>query len=222
MPRSGTTLVEQILSSHSFVKAGGEIGFWPNFINDRLLSAIATLPSRQLQEIGNLYVQTLKSIDKEALHVTDKMPANFAFLGLIHAIFPQARFIHCRRNPLDTCLSIYFQKFSGTHPYAYDLKDLVFFYRQYVKLMNHWRCILPADRLYEISYEDLISDQEFHSRQLISFVGLEWEEACLNFHKTDRIVRTASSWQVRQGLYRTSLERWRNYERHLGALVQLM
>jgi hypothetical protein len=156
-------------------------------------------------------------------HVTDKLPGNYLFLGLIHRAFPRAKIIHCQRNPVDTCLSIHFQRFpAGEHEYRHRLTHLAFVYRQYQRLMRHWREVLPPDTLLEIRYEDLVENQEAASRKLIKFCGLEWDDRCLEFYKSERQVKTASRWQVRQPMYRSSKERWRNYEPYIGPLLKLL
>jgi hypothetical protein len=159
---------------------------------------------------------------KQATRVTDKMPHNFLRAGLIHAVLPNARIIHVRRHPVDNCLSIYFQNFKGEHPYAYDLDNLAFYRREYERLMQHWREVMPADRYFEFDYEDLVADQEGMSRKLLNFCGLEWDDACLNYHENERAIKTASVWQVRQKIYTSSVERWRNYAAHIGPLMSLL
>jgi hypothetical protein len=154
--------------------------------------------------------------------VTDKLPHNFLRLGLIHRIFPRARVIHCRRSAIDTCLSIYFTQFTHRQDFAYDRGDIVFFYEQYRRLMAHWRQMLPAERFLEIDYEDLVTNEEPVSRQLIAFCGLEWDEACLRHETNERVIKTASMWQARQPTYQTSVERWRRYEPWLGEFRRLL
>lgn len=224
MPRSGTTLAEQIIASHPLVAGGGERGFWGEAEKDRAgkgrldQAAIDTLAQACLQDLAGV----AKATDKQAIRVTDKMPHNFLRMGLIHTVFPNARIIHVRRHPVDNCLSIYFQNFRGDHPYAYDLDNLAFYRREYERLMQHWREVMPADRYFEFDYEDLVADQEGMSRKLIEFCGLEWDDACLNFHENKRAIKTASIWQVRQKIYTSSVERWRHYEPHIGPLMALL
>lgn len=223
MPRSGTSLMEQILASHDKIFGAGELGFW----NQAAVDHLAGMPnwSRDtalLQTLASGYTSEMSRHSAEALRIVDKMPANFLNLGLIHAAFPNARIIHMMRDPLDTCLSIFFQGFSGLHPYANDLSDLTFYYREYRRLMAHWRNVLPPETLIEVSYEDLIENQESLSRRVVEFLGLEWDDNCLNFHQTDRRVGTASNWQVRQKIYRTSKERWRNYQSFIEPLLPLL
>jgi hypothetical protein len=160
-------------------------------------------------------------LSSDALRVVDKMPANFLSLGLIHEVLPRARIIHMRRNALDTCLSIYFQHFKTGHSYANDLGDLAHYYAQYSRLMQHWRSIMPEDALLDVPYEGLVDDQEHWSRKMLEFVGLPWDVQCLDFHQTNRSVITASKWQVRQKMTRSSVDRWRNYEQFLGPLRNL-
>jgi hypothetical protein len=144
------------------------------------------------------------------------------WIGLIHSVFPRARIIHCRRNPLDTCLSIYFTQFLTRMHFANDRSDLVHEYRQYERLMAHWRTVLPLDRFLEVDYETLVADREAGTRRLIAFCGLDWDQACLRPEDNRRIVRTASVWQARQPVYRSSIGRWRNYEPWLGELRELL
>ena len=154
--------------------------------------------------------------------MTDKAPRNFELLWLIRLALPDARVIHCRRHPVDTCLSIFFANFSARQDYACDRGDLVFFYRQYERLMDHWRRALPADRFTEVEYETLIADREAETRRLVAFCGLDWDDACLTPERNGRVVKTASLWQARQPVYETSVDRWRRYEPWLGELKELM
>ncbi len=223
LPRSGTSLAEQILASHRDVFGAGELTFWQAALDT------TTKPGSEGQETTKLlpgmaqaYLERLSTLSSEALRVVDKMPANFLCLGLIHAALPRAKIIHLQRHPLDVCLSIYFQYFSAIHPYANDFEDLAHYYREYARVMAHWRSVLPADRLLEVPYEGLVEDQEGWTRRLVEFVGLPWDANCLEFHKTERVVITTSKWQVRQQIHGASAGRWRHYERHLGALRGLM
>lgn len=223
MPRSGTSLTEQILASHPEVFGAGELRFWAQQAHSHL----STMSSWHrdtplLQDIAAQCEAELQCHSATALRVVDKMPDNFLNLGLIHAVFPQARILHTRRNPVDTCLSIYFQNFASGHAYANDLDDLAFYYREYHRLMAHWHAVLPPEVLLDVPYEALIEDQEGWSRRIIEFIGLEWDERCLDFHETERKVGTASNWQVRQKIYKTSKERWRNYEKFLGPLLDAL
>jgi tetratricopeptide (TPR) repeat protein len=223
MPRSGTTLLEQIIASHPDAFGAGELNFWWDMAQK---TRAAELPGRiepaLIAEIAGQHEQCLQRYSGHAARVVDKKPNNFLWLGFIHTILPQARIIHIRRNPADTCLSIYFQDFTQAHSYSDDLEDLAYYYREYARLIDHWRKVLPADRFMEISYEALIDDQAQWSKRVITFVGLPWDERCLDFHKTERNVATPSNWQVRQKIYSSSKARWRHYEKHLGVLLGLL
>jgi tetratricopeptide (TPR) repeat protein len=222
MPRSGTTLVEQILSSHPAVAAGGELTFWKDRLTNWQTSGVNALDAGVLSKAAEDYRAALRGIGPEAMRVTDKEPRNFELLWLLHLAFPNTRIIHCRRNPVDTCLSIFFTNFRGSQSYAWDRGDLAFAYRHYERLMNHWRRVLPSDRFIEVEYEVLIADAEAESRRLIAFCGLEWDDACLAPERNNRVVRTATLWQARQPVYKTSVERWRRYEPWLGELRELL
>jgi tetratricopeptide (TPR) repeat protein len=221
MPRSGTTLVERIVSSHPSVAGGGELRFWRES-RSRLAQAPASRREEVAGEVRRDYLELLRSIGPDARRVTDKMPFNFLWIGLVHLLLPRARIVHCRRNPVDTCLSIFQTQFTESWGFASDRGDLVAYYRQYLRLMDHWRSVLPADRLLEVDYEDVVSSPEAASRRLIAFCGLEWDAACLHPEHNPDAVRTASKWQARQLIYRTSVERWRRYEPWIGELRELL
>jgi len=220
MPRSGTSLVEQILASHPDVFGAGELDFWHNEWQS-LLSSGTEVDDLALARIAQRYLGQLDQFAPAAARVVDKMPGNFMYLGLVHAAFPHARIIHVQRDPIDTCLSIYFQRLGNGHPYANDLDDLAYAYRMYRYAMAQWQTILPENTFLHLPYEALVSDQETWSRRLIEFVGLPWDARCLDFHLQQRKVGTASNWQVRQKMNQGSVERWRLYERHLGPLLAL-
>jgi tetratricopeptide (TPR) repeat protein len=223
MLRSGTTLAEQILASHPAVLGAGELSFWGSAFSE--IRAVRHSAQERDMACGRLtgnYLRLLRDLSLDALRVVDKMPTNFAFLGLIHALFPQARIIHMQRNPLDTCLSIYFQNFDTAVTYANDLEDLAHYHEEYIRLMNHWRSSLPSGLMLEVPYEDLVIDQEAWSRKMVEFVGLPWDSKCLDFHLTKRTVVTASKWQVRQKINSLSIGRWRNYGSQLGPLRRLV
>ena len=222
MPRCGTTLVEQILSSHPAVAAGGELNFWPYRLAGYDMSRIGGVDASALTELAEDYSTELRKIGPEALRVTDKHGRNFELLGLLRLALPDARVIHCRRHPVDTCLSIFFANFGARHDYACDRGDLVFFYSQYERLMDHWRRVLPPDRFTEVEYETLVADREAETRRLVAFCGLNWNDACLAPERNGRVVNTASLWQARQPVYNTSVERWRRYEPWLGELRKLL
>lgn len=222
MPRSGTTLAEQILASHPAVLGAGELPFWQMAVGARELSVFHTDASHDaLHRLADDYLQLLQTLSPDALRVSDKMPGNFMFLGLIHAALPRARIIHMQRDPIDTCLSIYFQHFESSGAYTNDLEDLAHYYTEYSRLMSHWRAILPADTMLEVPYEELVEDQEAWSRKLLEFIGLPWDARCLDFHQTERAVLTASNWQVRQRISKGSVGRWRGYADYVGPLLSL-
>jgi hypothetical protein len=232
MPRSGTSLVEQILASHPRVYGAGELTAI-NYLMTHfdLLTGNATFPSGAatvsvtvLNEISHKHIKHLRALSDEAgmkdvLRVTDKMPHNFICLGLIAQLFPKAKIIHCQRDPLDTCLSIYFQHFNTHHAYANDLTALGQYYRQYDSLMKHWQAVLPSTMpILNINYEALVADQATWSRRLIEFAGLDWDEACMRFFNAKRNVNTPSYDQVRKPIYTKSVERWRHYDAHIASL----
>jgi tetratricopeptide (TPR) repeat protein len=222
MPRSGTTLTEQILASHPEAFGCGELRFWHAACVDYESSVLRGAEGRgAIPAAAEKYLSLLASFSADAARVIDKMPANFMNLGLIHAAFPHARILHMRRNPLDTGLSIYFQIFSNTHLYANDLEDIAHYFTQYSRLMVHWRSTLPKGTILEVPYEKLVADPEAGIREIVQFVGLPWDPRCLRFNETERTVITASNWQVRQRISTSAAGRWRNYERYLGPLRSL-
>jgi tetratricopeptide (TPR) repeat protein len=221
MPRSGTTLIERVLSGHPHVGGGGERSFWNQNAPAWVGASTERLPARANELRGN-YLRLLRGIAPDALRVTDKMPFNFLWVGLVHALLPRARIVHCRRNPVDTCLSIYSTYFAEHWGFTSDRGDLAAYYRQYLRLTDHWRAVLPADRMIDVDYEEAIASPEETARRLIAFCGLEWDPACLSPDRNVDAVRTASRWQARQPIYRTSIERWRNYEPWLGELRGLL
>lgn len=221
MMRSGTTLLEQILSSHPDVAAGGEIEFWTS----RGLECIGPNGEPDLVKLRILareYLQILKGIGPGSAHVTDKMPANYLSLGLIHAALPNAKIVHMIRNPVDTAISIYATPNRARIDYAHDKAAIVAAYKQYLRLMEHWRQVLPPERLLEVQYEDLVQDRENVSRKVAAFCGLEWSDALLRPESNERSVVTPSVWQVRQPVYRTSVERWKRFEPWLGPFRELL
>ena len=231
MPRSGTSLAEQILASHPQVHGGGElsdIDLLVNAMTERVGDArsestiypqcIANLDAATAKSLAEAHVQRLQLMGGAATRVTDKAPFNFLHVGFLATLFPRARIIHCRRDPIDTCLSCYFQSFAVLYPFTLDLTHLGQYYRQYQRLMAHWAKVSPTPIL-ELNYEELTADQETWSRRLIEFCGLEWDERCLRFHETPRVVRTFSALQVRQPMYRSAVGRWKRYEQHLQPLL---
>lgn len=231
MPRSGTTLIEQILASHPRVFGGGEIVALHNAIH-RLVApdgpllepfpeAIPAMTTQQLRSLGGDYVRQVTAMAPHSARVTDKA-LNFVYVGLIHLALPNARIIHSMRDAMDTCFSCFSKLFSSELPYTYDFGELGRYYRSYDELMGHWRMVLPEGALLEVRYEDLVGDLESQVRRILDYCGLEWAESCLSFHRTERPVRTASAVQVRQPIYKSSIERWRSYEAMLGPLRELL
>jgi len=226
MPRSGTTLVEQIISSHSSVTGAGELTFMSDQANSFKGGAIAfhkrfpTMGTGKWREVAEAYLQGLNTYDEGKAHITDKMPHNFQNIGMISKLLPNAKIIHCKRHPIANCLSIYKAYFGAknSHSYAYNLRELAHYHNLYEDLMEHWRDVLPG-RFYEVSYEQLTSNQEDESRKLIEYCGLEWQEACLDFHNTERKVKTASAFQVRQPMHNQSVDLWKRYGDALQPLL---
>ncbi len=222
MMRSGTSLVEQIISSHPAARGSGELPFWndvgrkyPDLVRNRRLAE----PLRK--KLADSYLRTLENQAEGALRVVDKSTFNTDYLGLIHSVFPQARIVYLRRDPIDICLSCYFHQFSTAHNFTMDLADLAHYYREHRRLIAHWMRVLPPGTLLEVPYAELVAHQEEWTRRILEFIGLEWDERCLQFHTTERPVLTASFWQVRQKIYNSSVGRWRGYEKFLGPLLAL-
>jgi tetratricopeptide (TPR) repeat protein len=219
MPRSGTSLAEQILASHPSVFGAGELNFWHSA--SLALRAAGPDAEERIGQFGADYERLLAQMSNGAPRVVDKMPTNFLELGLVLSALPGTKVIHMQRDPVDTCLSIYFQDFRATIAYANDLDDLVHFYRAYTRLMQRWRQALPAGALLDVPYESLVDDQEAWTRRMLEFVDLPWDPACLDFHQTQRSVVTASKWQVRQKINRSSVARWRHYQDYIAPLLAL-
>jgi tetratricopeptide (TPR) repeat protein len=231
MPRSGTTLVEQIISMHPEVGAGDELNFW----NERGVvwhSADAagketlgvpteSMSTKFLAKAAADYLGVLRAIAPKAARVTDKMPFNFLWAGLIHLAFPRATIIHCRRATVDTALSIHQTHFHPSLAFPTGGAELVAYFRDYQRLTDHWRRVLPSDRFLEVDYEELTSGPEPVIRRIIAGCGLAWDDACLRPESNPRAVRTPSKWQTRQPIYRSSVARWRRYEPWLGPLRAL-
>jgi hypothetical protein len=222
MPRSGTTLVEQIVSRHPAIAPGSELPFWLKRPDTPAIADATRLTAAAAQDLSREYLAALRRIGPQAARVTDKSPFNFHCLGLIHLLLPKARVIHCRRHLVDTCLSMYFLPFGQRLDFISDKGDLAFAYHRYARLMEHWRALLPPDRFIDVDYEELATDRERVTRRLIAFTGLDWHDACLEPERNERPVRTLSVWQVRQPVYTTSVARWRHYEPWLGELRQLL
>ncbi len=221
MPRSGTTLVEQIISSHPDVGAGGELNFWNERGAEWHRSETAANPAF-LAKAAKDYLRVLRSIAPKAFRVTDKMPFNFLWAGLIHMAFPRATFIHCRRAAVDTALSIHQTHFHLGLAFPTGGTELVEYFGCYRRLTDHWRRALPPDRFIEVNYEELTREPEPIIRRIIAACGLTWNDACLRHERNPRAVKTPSKWQTRQPIYRSSVERWRRYEPWLGPLRGLV
>lgn len=222
MPRSGTSLVEQIIASHPAAAGAGELGFW----TEVLLAHVSDLRRGPLPEttkkgLAESYLDLLCEYSKDAQHVVDKAPVNSEYLGFIHSVFPNARIIYLRRNAIDTCLSCYFQRLSPGLSYAMDLGDLAHYYQQHYRQITHWRDVFPAGAILDVPYEELVAHPEQWTRRILDFIGLDWDARCLEYHDARRPVVTASGWQVRQQIYTTSRGRWRNYEQFIGPLLAL-
>jgi Flp pilus assembly protein TadD len=222
MPRSGTTLAEQIITSHPDVRAGGEMTLWHDHAPDFGVDRAGRIVPVWMRKTQAAYQARLSQISTTARRITDKLPQNFQYVGLLHAAFPRARIIHCRRNAMDTCLSIYFTNFARRMDFSFDRESIVDYYQQYVRLMEHWLSVLPSNCLFEINYEELVATPEPVIRRMIEFCGLEWYDACLRPEQNQRVVKTASVWQARQPIYGTSVSRWRRYEPWLGAFRRLV
>ena len=227
MPRSGTSLVEQILAAHPAVRGGGERRDLDRIARrirhvtgsrERYPRCAAELAPEDADALGREYLERGPRPGPGECRVTDKLPANFLHLGLVALLLPRARIVHCRRDPRDVALSVFAQQFAEGHVWAYAFEDIAAFHLAYQRLMAHWRAALPRPFL-DLDYEELVREPEPACRRLLAFCGLRWDPACLDFHRHRRVVATASNWQVRQPLYRRSVERWRLYAPHLPELI---
>ena len=232
-PRSGTTLIEQIVSSHTNILGAGELNYIRKIANQSGIQSSSRYPERleNLFSKGNeakeiikndaaLYLQNISKYikDKNIIHVTDKMPNNFLYIGYIFMMFPNAKIIHAKRHPVDTCLSIYFQNFNSEHQYSFNINNIIFWYKEYAKLMNHWKTIY-GDRILDIDYGSITNNIESVAKLMISYCNLDWQEQCIEFYKSERAIHTSSSWQAKQPIYNTSLDRWRKYEDYIPELI---
>jgi tetratricopeptide (TPR) repeat protein len=227
MPRSGTTLVEQIIASHPQVYGAGELSILKTVVGKQFPSTmpggfpwgVSDVPDTDFADAGQAYLDMLHARYPHVRHVTDKMPGNFLFIGFIRLMLPKARIIHCVRDAAATCLSIYKVHFRGdSHRYGYDLGELADFHNLYTDIMAHWRSVLPGV-VHDVRYEDIVADQEGQTRALIAHLGLPWDDRVLSFHETDRPVRTASAAQVRQPMYQGSVDLWKRYGDRLKPLL---
>ncbi|RWB54008.1 sulfotransferase [Mesorhizobium sp.] len=230
MPRSGTTLTEQICASHPSVHGAGELSKLARTANglglkDRtgadLGKSIAEITPDLTRTLADEHLAYLRERAPEALRIVDKMPHNFELIGLVGVLFPNARIIHCRRDAIDNCISCFVLQFSEAHSYSGDLQTLGLYYREYDRLMRHWSKVLPG-RIFENRYETLIENQEEQSHRLIDYLGLPWDEACLRFFDRAGSVNTYSNWQVRQPIYKSSVKRWKNYESEIQPLIEAL
>lgn len=228
MPRSGTSLVEQILSSHPKVFGAGELDDFDAFAHrlevigsKPFFEEIAHFDPSVFERFAGRYLSKIQALSGGAQRVTDKMPQNFRYIGLIKLVFPYAKIVHCRRNPVDTCLSLFTNIFGGTHPYSHDLSNLGYYYADYARLMQHWHAVLPFS-IYDVQYEDLVADNENEVRALLNFCELPFDRDCLEFHKNKRVVATASATQVRRPIYQDSIQRWARYGKQLAPLVEIL
>ncbi|HEV2112480.1 MAG TPA: sulfotransferase, partial [Gammaproteobacteria bacterium] len=218
-----TSLVEQILAGHPELAGGGELPFLPQSLSKYAgtLAAsgdkIAALSDESLRAMGEHYLAKISALYPGARRITDKLPGNFMLLGLIHALFPKARIIHCRRDPLDTCVSCYLTHFDAGHHYAYDQTELGAYYLLYRRMLDYYAGVIGPSML-TVDYEDLVGDVAGCAPKIVEFCGLPWNPACLEFDKTARMVKTASMYQVRQAVNSRSIGRWRRYAEHVGPL----
>lgn len=230
MPRSGTTLVEQILASHPCVHGGGELMDLPRLVaqlehesgEGAFPELMAAASHERLTRAGAAYLAGVRALAPAATHIVDKLPENFLRIGLIKMILPEARIVHVARDPLDTCLSCFSKLFTGNLAYTYDLAELGHYYRAYGDLMAYWREVLPEGALLDVRYEDVVTDLEGQARRLLAYCNIPWNDQCLTFNKTRRIVRTASSAQVRLPLYGSSVGRWHPYRDFARPLIDIL
>jgi hypothetical protein len=219
-------LVEQILASHPDVWGAGELMTINHLVDDLpppgYPRIMATIDADRVRKLGEAYLAAVLPMAHGRKRLVDKMPGNFVNAGLIALALPGARIIHCQRDPVDTCLSCYSLDFTGAQPFCYDQAELGRYWRAYDRLMAHWRTVLPPDRFIEVRYEQVVADLETQARRLVDFVALPWDDACLSFHKTDRVVRTASLNQVRKPIYKQSVRRWTRHARNLRPLLKAL
>jgi hypothetical protein len=230
LPRSGSTLIEQILASHSRVDGTHELGDLVRAVQvirkehnrrGRFPEMLKNLSLEQWRRIGEEYLQRTEIHREGAPFFVDKNPNNFVYTGILKLAIPNAKIINARRHPMDSCLGSFKQLFASGQPFTYDMTELCEYYLQYQRLMDHWHEVLPGFVL-DVQYEEVVADLETQVRRILDFCGLPFEEACLRFHETERAVKTASSEQVRQPIYSSSVNLWRKYEAHLGEMVHIL
>jgi tetratricopeptide (TPR) repeat protein len=230
MPRSGTTLIEQMLSSHHQVYGAGEISDLSVVIESMQQHGKAnsytewcnSATAQDFSVLGKIYQERVWNKAHGKQYVTDKMPGNFLYLGMIHLMLPNAKIIHAMRDPMDTCFSCYSRLFHDRMEFTYDFEVLGRYYLRYIKMMEHWHKVLPAGTILDVRYEDVVADAEGQTRRMLDYIGLPWDKACLDFHKNQRHVATASMAQVCKPLYSTSVERWKKFEAHLQPLMEIL
>ncbi len=224
MPRSGTTLVEQILAAHPSIHAAGELPHMRRIVDGLggFPQSAAELDGGALRRLGERYLNLIASASQDKARVVDKAPINFVNLGLIQLVLPDAKIIHARRDPVDTCVSCYTKLFANSQNFTYDLAELGRYCRDYLTLMEHWRATLPTSRFIEVDYEAVVDDVEGQARRILEFLELPWDPACLEFYRVERPVRTSSVNQVRQPIYRSSVGRWRQHADALQPLLQAL
>jgi len=228
LPRTGTTLVERILGSHPDIHAAGELNHFAVQLMQltRRQSGAVDRSRRELVQqtakldfelLGKAYLESSRPLTGDSPHFVDKMPLNFLYAGLIHMALPQARIIHLTRNPMDTCYAIYKRLFQDAYPWSYDQQEIALYYSAYSRLMAHWKNVMPGV-IFELAYEDLVTDLETQTRKLLNHCGLNWDPRCVRFHENQAVSTSASASQVRQPVYQTSINRWKTYEMQLGPM----
>lgn len=227
MPRSGTSLVEQILNSHNRVSGAGEVSILNQVISKAFKMKfypknLDTSNIKLLNLLGKNYCDQIKAKGEKGTFITDKMTGNFIHIGIIKLILPEAKIIHCERNALDNCWSIFKNYFSNNgHQYAYDLSDLALYYKEYQRLFEHWNNLFP-DSIHSVQYENLVNQQKNETESLLEHCNLEWDENCMRYYELENVVKTASSSQVRKPIYKQSIESWKNYKEHLTLLTDVL
>ena len=233
MPRSGTSLLEQVLATLPDIHGAGEITWLPETLHvengdpgadgGQFPQTLAEYSTDEYLQLGRRYIERIRELAPNATHVVDKLPDNFQHIGLIHLMFPNARIVHSMRDPMDSCFSCYSRLFIANNlGYTYDLGAVARYWVSYREFMQHWHAVLPAGRILDVSYESMVGDFENQARRLVDYLGLPWDDRCLGFHQNRRIVKTASVAQVRKPIYKTSVARWKPYERHLAPLFDVV
>lgn len=233
MPRSGTSLLEQVLATLPGIHGAGEITWLPEILHGAAADlgpvdygfpeSLERASDEALLDLGRRYIERIRELAPNASHVVDKLPDNFQYIGLIHLMFPNARIVHSMRDPMDSCFSCFSRLFIADNlAYTYDLGAVGRYWVSYHELMQHWHAVLPPGRILDVSYEQMVGDFENQARRLVEYLGLPWDERCLGFHTNRRVVKTASVAQVRRPIYKTSVARWKAYEGHLGELVEVV